>query len=214
MKTRKAATDEAFLNEAQTLLALPPAERNIALDMLQRLRASLELLDFMGFADEGSPRLSPTQAAIQDGVGALVSKGSANDEAQKALDAMTNLLVGPDKQLAPAVLVEMVGDLATSARAGFKSGGNGKPWSAALNEATFTPRAFQEAEDQIGSSLKGLADNAALAGIEVEINCRPDSDGPPGSFVLSGGIRRSERVKAKLTAYERAQTAKREMEAL
>ncbi len=188
MKTRKVATDEAFLNEAQTLLCLPQAERNIALDMLQRLRASLDLLNFIGFVDEPVTRLSQSQAVAQTGL--------------DALEEISALLVGPDKKVSPDELVLMVKNLAASARASFAAGGNGNPWSAKLNEKTFNPKAIEAAEDEVGASLYGLAENAAALGIEVQVNCNTDVDGPDGAFVLDGGIKRGKRLEARLRAYE------------
>ena len=184
MKTRKVATDEAFLNEAQTLLSLPQAERNVALDMLQRLRASLDLLDFMGFVDEPVTRLSQSQAVAQTGL--------------DALEEISALLVGPDKKVSPDELVLMVKNLAASARASFAAGGNGKPWSATLTEKTLSVAAVEAAESEIGASLQGLARSAASIGIEVSIECNTNMPDAPGGFILSGGINRGQGLISKL----------------
>lgn len=190
MKTRKLATDEAFLNEAQTLLCLPPTERNVALDMLQRLRASLDLLDFIGFADEPAARLSKPQAEAQSSI--------------EALEEMAELLVGPNKKLTPNELVAMVKELAVSARAGFASGGNGKPWSATLTDDTLSEATLETAEEDISKSLHGLARSAASIGIEVSIECDKSSVEEGAGYVLSGGIARSQRLLEKLNRMQAA----------
>lgn len=199
MKTRKTATDEAFLNEAKTLLALPPEARSVALDMLGRLRSSLDLMEFMGFADEGMLTKTPEQEKIANQMAlALAEQNKAGEEAQAALAKIGLLLVGRGKKLSPDEVVTKVADLAVAARAGHASGGNGTPWSAVISDKNFSLQSFVQAEAEIGASLHGLAKNAALLGIEVVINCTPMEVGPVGSFTLSGGVRRGRRIEDRL----------------